>query len=148
MRVVVGAVTNVDLPLHDLLAVLAEEAASGVIDATMEACNDRLENNAQSCAQRPFNSDEFDANASLSGGQPDVFKKFQGKAYESLCNFMQDLEKKYEPSCCRLMCVPGKPQLPPCKDWRRSMKLTENRLGRKAWVLNENADKYEATGSE
>lgn len=132
MRVAVGTVANVDLPLHDMLGALIKAT-------TAEALN-----NVASVSISDRDRSVFSADAKHTEGQTEDFKDLHGPAYESLCAFMRKREREELPRCSSrfLPFSSTRPRSQTAVDWRDNMVEVENGIGGWSWVLRNNKDNY------
>lgn len=131
MRVAVGCVANVDLPLHEMLSALVNATA------------DEILSNVASVPIPDGDQSVFNADAKHTEEQSDGFKDLHGSAYESLCTFMRKQERKDRARCCTLFpCLSRETLKPTSVDWRDHMVQVENGIGGWAWVLKDNEQKY------
>lgn len=133
VRVAVGSVANVDLPLHDMLNALVMATATEVLNTV--------------ASEMPIADTEqsvFNADAKHTEKQSEYFKELHGSAHESLCAFMRKQERKEDRAqCCTfLRCFSGETPKPTGVDWRDHMVQVENGIGGWAWVLKDNEQKY------
>lgn len=171
MKVAVGIASNVDLPLHDLLAAVIQGSGPSIMEDIATAGKDYLNHKVEKCpniGEAPavegienigigsrrhrgaadVPDKEFNEDALVDKGQTEEFKLMQGEAYKSLCTFMHNLET-HGRSCCS--CCPclrvglfSKSPQSQYQDWRSSMLRLPNGIGGYAWVLRDNAEKYKS----
>ncbi|CAM9585483.1 unnamed protein product [Scytosiphon promiscuus] len=129
LRVGVGVMSNVDLPLNGVLEAFVQATGAEVL-------------NSMSGVPDTISSDSLPA---FGAGAPEAdvkkFKLLRGKAYEALCAFMRDVESLHPPrsGCLPFGCL-GPSDI---FDWRTSMVQVKNpRTGRHAWVLKTNKKAY------
>lgn len=128
LRVAVGAVSNVDLPLNKVLGAFVMATGAELLDGVGKV-PDRI-----SSAVLPVFSE------GATGAEIDGFKDVRGKAYEGLCKFMRDVE--LSPPQCLSGCLPCHRTLA-VVDWRDHMVQVRNpRTERRAWVLKTNEEVY------
>lgn len=122
LKIAIGTVSNVDLPLHAVLGAVINTAAGEMLDSM------------------PRN---FNADATIEVGQSEEFKRLHGPAYEALCKFLENAEPRKEALCCRcLRRFCGKAPASRGTDWRDHMVRVKNGIGGWAWVRRSNAEAY------
>ncbi len=134
LRVAVGTVSNVDLPLDEVLGAMVQatgpELLEGMGTKPPSAVND---------GPGPVPS------AGATDGRRQVL---QGEAYKFLCEFMQEVEPSQLPPPRLFGCLPclhsSTPITPPTAsvNWKDSMVQVRNARGGWAWVLKENMEAY------
>ena len=129
----VGTVSNVDLPLNEVLGAIVQATGSELLE--------RVGTEAPSAIK--------DGPGQMSaGGATDGRKILQGTAYKFLCEFMQEVEPSEPPpprwSTCLSCHSPSVARTPPtCSvSWKDSMVQVRNRKRGWVWVLKENKDAY------
>lgn len=130
LKIAVGFVANVDLPLHDMLGALVNATAAGVLDA------------AENAPIPDYDQSVFNADAKHTEGQNPEFKELTGEAYEALCAFMREQEPKERARCSCLPLLSKRAPAPRGVDWREHMVQIEGCIGGWAWVRKENAMEY------
>lgn len=132
VKIAVGVVSHVDLPLHDMLGALFKATTAEVVD------------NVQNVRASDNNRSLFNADAEREEGQTKEFKDLHGEAYESLCEFMREKESTKRAGC--LTFLPWRSREAPTTtddvDWRTHMVQVKNGIGGWAWVMNENKEAY------
>ncbi|CAM9181758.1 unnamed protein product [Ectocarpus sp. 8 AP-2014] len=116
VKIAVGTVASVDLPLHDVLEAFLHATAAEVLEAAPS---------------------QFSPSATLDEGQQEGFKELHGPAYKALCDFMRKEEFGPEEAQCR-SCLPWhRPRvhepIPSEFDWRSHMEKVTNAIGY-SWV--------------
>ncbi|CAM9115845.1 unnamed protein product [Ectocarpus sp. 12 AP-2014] len=116
VKIAVGTVASVDLPLHDVLEAFLHATATEVLEAAPS---------------------QFSPSATLDEGQQEGFKELHGPAYKALCDFMRKEEFGPEEAQCR-SCLPWhRPRvhepIPSEFDWRSHMEMIQNGIGY-SWV--------------
>lgn len=108
---------SVDLPLHDMLGALVNATAAEVIGNVPSV---------------PIPDDGlFNEDANHTEGQTEGFKRLHGPAFKSLCTFMKTQE-----SNGRARCLSSLPR------FSRETTATTDNVKWRAWVRNDNKDKY------
>ena len=131
LRVAVGTMSNVDLPLNDLLSAVAHATGAELVDGVATEVSN---------AVRDDPVPVFGEGATDS--QIQGFKTLRGKAYEALCEFMPKVESPH--SRCRSCCLPFCGRSTTFLNWRDYMIQAENpnTRGGGAWVLRTNKEAY------
>ncbi|CBN76032.1 LRR-GTPase of the ROCO family [Ectocarpus siliculosus] len=116
VKIAVGTVASVDLPLHDVLEAFLHATAAEVLEAAPS---------------------QFSPSATLDEGQQEGFKELHGPAYKALCDFMTKEEFGPEEARCE-SCLPWyRPRvhepIPSEFDWRSHMEMIKNGIGY-SWV--------------
>lgn len=130
LRVAVGTVSNVDLPLNEVLGAAVKATGAELVDGIGTEALGTVN------TDRPPLFGEGATDAKIQ-----EFKDLQGPAYESLCNFMREAEAS--PRRRWSWCLPCLSQsIPPTACWKESMVQERTRNGGWAWVLKENQAAY------
>lgn len=126
LRVAVGIVSNVDLPLNDVLGAAVKATGAALVDGIGTEVPSTI------------NTDRVSVFAEgETAAKTQQCKNLQGAAYDSLCKFMREVEASPPrgwfgcPRCHRQ-------STPPAVNWKTSMVQERNRNGGWAWVLKEN----------
>lgn len=126
LRVGVGAVSHVDLPLNQVLSAFVQATGAELLNSMSNVAD-----TINSGSLPVFG--EGATEAEIQG-----FKDLRGTAYEALCKFMREVE--LSPPQCLSGCL--RRHRPTIVDWRDSMVQVRNRTGGRAWVLEENKAAY------
>lgn len=132
----VGTVSNVDLPLNQVLDAAVKATGAAVLDGIGTEVPNSIDDDAVPV---------FGEGATAA--QKQGFKDLQGAAYQFLCDFMQGAEPSSPRRlsgclpCCRPI-TPPTDLTPPPVSWKDSMVQVRNRNGRWAWVLKKNEEAY------
>lgn len=141
LRVAVGTVSNVDLPLNEVLGAVVKATGAELLEGIGTEVPSTIK------------TDSFPAfGEGATEKQIQSFKELRGTAYEALCKFMQEAEpsqpppRRCWPRCRSRSSTP--PPTPTTLSWEDSMVQVRNRNGRWAWVLNDNEKAYRARQAE
>ncbi|CAM9290372.1 unnamed protein product, partial [Hapterophycus canaliculatus] len=125
LRVAVGAVSHVDLPLDEVLGAFVKATGAELV-ASMSNVTESIGSAAIPEFGEGATQDEIDR-----------FIHLRGTAYKALCDFMSGVES---PGCLP-GCLPRRRTR--VVDWRKNMDRVQNpRTRRWAWVLRGNKDAY------
>lgn len=128
LRVAVGVVSNVDLPLNEVLGAFVMATGAELLDGV-----GKVPERIDSAALPVFS--EGATRAEIEG-----FKDLRGTAYEALCKFVRDVEPSPPQRLCG--CFPCRRTLA-VVDWRDHMvQVTNPHTGGRAWVLKTNEEAY------
>lgn len=132
----VGTVSNVDLPLNEVLGAMVQATGAELLEELGTKPPSAVNNNGPGSLP----------SAAVADGRSQVL---QGTAYKFLCEFMQEAEPSQLPPPRLFGCLPclrsSAPITPPTTSsvhWKDSMVQVRNARGGWAWVLNENKDAY------
>lgn len=135
LRVAVGMVSHVDLPLDDLLAAVVRSASTEMLDGV------RMSTSASghTAATPSFRT-------SAEGDREQEPQRLQKDAYTAMCKFMQRFENP-PTRCCgsRFRCSTcGSTRSSDCYcvSWRAGMVRVQNGKGGLVWVKNTNEEAY------
>lgn len=136
VRVAVGAVSHVDLPLNDLLAAVVKSASTEALGA--------MRTNVS--ASGPTGGDNPLFDASKGGVYQPPSERLQKEGYLALCQFMQRMESP-STACCgaRFQCPScGSTRSGDCVcvSWREGMVRVPNGKGGLVWVKKVNEVAY------
>lgn len=134
LRVAVGLVSHVDLPLDDLLAALTQSASDEVLSAT-----------DGSIFVPGFTEGTPLLDESAGVAEREQRQRLQEAGYAALCRFMEKVETPSS-SCCRpLQCSSCGSSLRNrciCVSWRGEMVRVRNGRGGLVWVKRTNETDY------
>ncbi|CAM9917938.1 unnamed protein product [Ectocarpus fasciculatus] len=135
LRVAVGTVSSVDLPLNQVLEAAVKATGAAVLDEMGTEVPNSVDSDPVPV---------FGEGATVE--QKQEFMELQGTAYKFLCDFMQEAEPSTPRrlSACLPCCRPSTPptDLTPTVNWKDSMVQVRNSNGRWAWVLKKNEEAY------
>lgn len=135
LRVAVGMVSHVDLPLNDVVAALVNSASTEVLGAW-----------ATSISAPGLTEATLLPTGSTDGDVPP--QKLQEEGYAALCRFMQRVENESTSrSGLRFKCFScgsSKQNDPACESWRDKMVRVRNGKGGVVWVKTANEEAYTA----
>lgn len=137
LRLAVGMVSHVDLPLDDLLAAVVKSASIEVVEAMRKNI--------------PVESPQFNVplpNKSRGDAQQHPPERLQRQSYAALCKFMQSVERRSK-SLLRLRskcpgCGSTQKQRCVCVSWKSKMVRVSNGKGGLVWVKTTNEAEYKA----
>ena len=135
LRVAVGIVSNVDLPLNETLGAIVEATGAKLLNGFGTQVSTSVSAN-QRGGLPVFGADSTD-------GQQREFVKLRARAYEFLCDFMHNMESSPPQGCYG--CLPFYSPPPTDEsmvDWRDSMVQIRGRSGGWVWVLKKNEVAY------
>lgn len=128
LRVAVGAVSNVDLPLNEVLGAFVQATGAELLDSMHKEAPGTMNSGSLPVFGERATVEEIQG-----------FKDLRGAAYEYLCDFMRKVE--LSPLRCWSRCLPCHRPLT-IVNWRDCIVQVKNRTGGCAWVLKTNKEAY------